>query len=288
LQRVHPGRAISARQKLDRAWEHVGVLEKVFAEFNDSKPYRLRVEQDLEASRQLFHLTLDPVDEQLLNRAALLIGDTLGNARSALDHLAFALVEKWATKPLRPSAERDVAFPLCSDEHSYRKRVIKCLPDVPAGALDIVKAYQPYHRIDSVRRDETVRSDVTLPNINYGSLWALSELVNIDKHRHVHTVVVRIGGVMFVIPDGISIRRPKTLDEFATDHVNPERLEPGTEAHVATIRLDRSNLDADVEFWPTISIAIADIIDPAQPAPTALTSSLWSVQSVIRDLELFL
>jgi hypothetical protein len=286
LQRVHPGRAISARQKLGRAWEHIGVLEQVITEFNDSVPYRLRVERDVEASRQLFYLTLDPVDEQLFNRVALLIGDTLGNARSALDHLAFALVEKWATKPLRP--ERDVAFPLCSNEHSYSKRVTKCLPGVPSGALDIVKRYQPYRRIDSVRRDRMTRSDLIFPNINYGPLWALSELVNIDKHRHVHTVVVRVGGKMFVISDGISLCHPKTLDEVAADHVNPERLEPGIEAHLATIRLNRSDLDADVEFCPTISIAIADIIDPAQPAPTALTSILWSVQDVIRGLEPFL
>jgi hypothetical protein len=174
------------------------------------------------------------------------------------------------------------------DEHSYSKRVIKLLPGVPLGVLDIVKGYQPYHRIDSVRRNAMTRSDLTFPNINYGPLWALRELVNIDKHRHVHTVVVRVGGKMFVIPDGISLRQPKTLDEFAADHVNLERLESGIEAHVATIRLNRSDLDVDVEFCPTISIAIADVINPAQPAPTALTSILWSVQDVIRDLEPFL
>lgn len=108
----------------------------------------------------------------------LLVGDVAHNLRSSLDHLVYqlALLKNPAFKH-----ERRTAFPIFTEKEEFRSKGMRRIgPHLPLSATKIIVKHQPYKR----------------PNPTRDSLWILSELDNIDKHR---TIVAL--GKYFNLPD---------------------------------------------------------------------------------------
>ena len=97
---------------------------------------------------------------------SVMIGDAVTNLRSALDHIAWALADKYVAEAritLKPSDERGISFPLGHDPANFgASRFI--LPE----ARPVIESFQPYNR--------TKRPELEL-------LGILDELSRTDKHR---------------------------------------------------------------------------------------------------------
>jgi hypothetical protein len=130
------------------------------------------------------HMTRQP--DPLL---AVIAGDVLFNLRSALDHIAVAMVPS--------KLRREASFPIevkpiwerkgrrfVVREPDCRRRFRAATRGMPRGAVDLIERIQPYHG-----RNEGPEQE---------ALYQLSRLNNADKHRQ---LVAFAGGVQNMICD---------------------------------------------------------------------------------------
>ena len=119
----------------------------------------------------------------------VIVGEVVYQLRSALNHLAFNLVESNPTKISLPKNwDRACQFPLMLDVPTHGnppvqyplpvpKKVFEDkLPGISDAAYAFIEAVQPYH---------------TGPGI-HNVLRIVGELSNIDKHRHLHVILPRV------------------------------------------------------------------------------------------------
>ncbi len=105
---------------------------------------------------------------------SLQIGDLLHNFRSALDHLAWYLVNAGtAAPPLKP---RQVSFPIYDTAAAFKSAVGNSVPGISAAQQAIIERHQPYHK----SRDP-----------QFHPLALLRDLNNIDKHREIRVIVAQ-------------------------------------------------------------------------------------------------
>jgi hypothetical protein len=98
---------------------------------------------------------------------SLLVGEVAHQLRSALDHLAYALVQRAGNTPTRFTS-----FPVLTARPA---KGIKIAGGVTPQALAAVDGLQPYQRADAEAHP----------------LHVLNTLWNIDKHRHLHLTMLR-------------------------------------------------------------------------------------------------
>jgi hypothetical protein len=159
--------------KFARAQAHLNTLEEQVKAFHASTPITLSPE-------------LEPGTGALLHRAvvhkrppvewSLLVGDAVHNARSALDHIAWGLVEAGGGKPTR-----DTCFPIGDTEAAFNKSAKKALAGAAQSSIDAVSALKPWQGGD--------------PN-----LWRLHQLDIVDKHRLLLAVSSASSGI-FLMPN---------------------------------------------------------------------------------------
>ena len=127
-----------------------------------------------------------------------MMGDVVGSARSALDHLVWQLVLEANT--VEPG--RHNYFPIFETEASWLPNVENRSPSRGRGPLEGVaqsawpkiKALQPYHAGSRDHARETW-------------LWNRNHLWNLDKHRIIHTAIgMTVGAppVFTVGPEGVA------------------------------------------------------------------------------------
>ncbi len=113
-------------------------------------------------------------------RWPLLLGDVASNYRAALDHLAWALVNRGRTPPAKLTKwqEKAVYFPIHKDRAEFNGKVPRQLPGVRRADLAKVRRHQPYHHGPTVRPRHALS---LLAGINAGDkhrtiqpLWAVS------------------------------------------------------------------------------------------------------------------
>jgi hypothetical protein len=143
--------------KVDRAREHLASLLTEVRTYLDSKLYAVEANRD-PGSRRLVY-SVASVRPAPLKLSALL-GDTIHNLRSSLDHLAYQLVCVGTGK----SPSSHVYFPIADDHAKYIEQSRRQLKGVTPAALGTIDALKPYRG----GNDE---------------LWRLHKLNNIDKHR---------------------------------------------------------------------------------------------------------
>lgn len=158
------------RAKLNRAEEHLNVLDGLIGSYFAEEPYRIAFEEWTEGDYWNYavylHVAAFPPDEIW----GPIIGDAVHNLRSALDHLAWNL----ATDQARAETPRRIEFPIILDDpdkdaeaRGKLKRLLGCLrPETHA----VIDGSQPYKTGDS-----------------HHPLWLLQALWNTDKHRTLHT-----------------------------------------------------------------------------------------------------
>jgi hypothetical protein len=109
----------------------------------------------------------------LLDDFALSVGDAAHNVRSALDHIVFA----FANRPLTPSEERSIQFPITSKSANFQQRRHIWLPGVPLRVRSLIEQLQPYHR----RKWPDTKM-----------LGQLQAIDNWDKHRRLSITANRV------------------------------------------------------------------------------------------------
>jgi hypothetical protein len=178
---THP-RLVGVRAKLDRAQKHVDELNETANGWREShaKPM-IRVERDGDWEVAfLQHEQVPPV-------IPVIAGDVVHNMRSALDHLAWLLVDGLSNG----KASSDTYFPILTDKKEFRSRVWEPRKDKRGRArgplvgiplnhpvLKVIESHQPYMRVDS----DSGRPPEMYPLAILNTLW------NVDKHRTLHTI----------------------------------------------------------------------------------------------------
>jgi hypothetical protein len=159
----------SWRLKLNRAERHLAEFDGEVGRYIDRDPYKAirSVATKAERSSWLYRIQFDEPDPNL----AVIAGDVIHNTRSALDHMAVALVPR----KRRSSTSYPVIERLDKDALVTFKTACK---GMPRSARRIIKENQPY------------RSG---PSAALHWLALLSALENADKHRN---LVVVAGGLI--------------------------------------------------------------------------------------------
>lgn len=178
-----PAELDGVRLKILRAAEHMYVLQEKIAEFYISHAYAAKTEFDPNLGK--FRTSVWITDKP--DPMGTIIGDFLHNLRSALDHLARAIVIHDGAKPSSvPGCSTQ--FPILTDR--IRDEAGQVVPvtiftkrgtAISDESRAILEDVQPYSCTQGDPKDM--------------ALAVLSKLNNIDKHRLLHGVVGRFGEV---------------------------------------------------------------------------------------------
>jgi hypothetical protein len=213
----------SAREKLIRAAVHIKAVEDAIAKYSATEPHETIGDAN---SETIAHIT-----EQPPIGISILAGDAIYQIRSALDHLAFELVQRnpavstidpdWREHcefPLRSRVSKNDVLPLPQNKFS------RCLPGIPAKMFAFIEGLQPYNH-----------------NATAFHLRVLAELSNIDKHRYLNLTRARLSHKQTFKAGGYNYASIKTVDDgaplptlptFDTDGTTPVDVERSLSAFV--------------------------------------------------------
>lgn len=156
------------RLKLSRAEKHLGDLDAAIRLFCESKPYVLVSKPHPVTEIDHIRLIAESV-QPIPSEIGLIIGDTVHNLRSALDHLIHQLVLANGE-----TASRDTEFPIIDPAKQYKTAIHgRKIQGIAPAAKDLIRKIQP-----SKTGDKT--------------LWNLHCLDIADKHRLLITVQQRL------------------------------------------------------------------------------------------------
>lgn len=152
-------KSISGRTGIDlkfaRAFALIDQLETEVIGYLGGQPFRL---EEAEGEDGMIH-SLVRIDRYPPDEWSLLVGDIVHNARSALDHLAWRLVESCGATPTEHTS-----FPITDAPDSYSNRLRADLKGTTPEVRAAVKGLAPWKTGDR-------------------KLWQLHKLNIIDKHR---------------------------------------------------------------------------------------------------------
>jgi hypothetical protein len=161
-------------------------------------------------------------------RIGLILGDVIQGYRSALDHLAWALVKRGRTPNLSKDAEKKVYFPYAVSPKHFRNSIRAKLPGVRRADIAKVRRYQPYQAGKRMQSRHPFS--------------ALEKLSNHDKHRTIQPLWALPIGMQFKIDqlyDCVITRIPK--------HGRLARLEVDAEFARIYVRRTGPNPGADMQ-----------------------------------------
>jgi hypothetical protein len=200
------------RDKINRAKEHLAELEFAIQKWGTSvdkhNPFRLYPEANGK-ELHLRHGKVTPNDVWW----ALLVGDTIHNLRSALDHLVCQLAILNG-KPV--SCCEKTFFPICLTPDDFKKAERLVEPLIDPVAFSDIRDLQPY-----------ITAKIAGMPADASNLWIVHKLDIIDKHR-----ILVIAGKFFRTTDfQVSLNDGPAI----TVQVDPvwRPLEDGT--HIATV-----------------------------------------------------
>lgn len=173
VDRIH-----GVRLKVERAKKHIADLERELHAFFDRNPYKIGEMLRPEISHyRLYIESIEPMPDIF----ALLLGDAIHNLRTALDHLAWQLVQAGGGTP-----DKDTYFPIYIDPNGSRKYTSAIgkgeMNKMPLGAQKALEAMQPYKTGDN-------------------TLWQIHQLDIVDKH---HLVVP-----VYSVPSAWGLKNPR-------------------------------------------------------------------------------
>ncbi len=204
-----------SKLKTERARSHIDALATEVSSYSLSSPCYLVLDDDSDPGFKVFKLKRTrPIPENIF----LIIGDAVHNLRSALDHLAYELVEIETSKTGKKLPEnlvQNIQFPIAKASNNVNQ-AIKSKQMNEAGKLVVnaLRALRPY------------------PKGNDG-LYALHELDRLDKHRLIIPVIEvtatpYISTIIDSAPDGgtftvqISVDEPIEFDKELHSFAAPE------------------------------------------------------------------
>jgi hypothetical protein len=176
--------------KADRAQEHLRSLRGQVEEFRASKPYTVIPEPTDTPGRTAYRLRLHiPVPVAI----STTVGDVLHNLRSALDSLAYEVVQRGLDRPMTPEEARACAFPVCKTPEEFDQFFSRPSKNSRARARlygdqarAALRSGQPFRFAEKAAR---VGVEVDYEEeYRWSMLHRLSYLSNVDKHRRLTVV----------------------------------------------------------------------------------------------------
>jgi hypothetical protein len=160
-----------ARAKIERAKKHICDLQRERNTFLGSNPYRTSAEFYPEHTATAYFLDECPPIPVTIS---LIAGDAIHSLRTALDYLAFALVER------NPGdlESAHLYFPICKSREAYESESSGKTKGIPQDIKERIDAFKPYAGGDD-------------------RLWGLHRLDIIDKHRLLMTTATIIRDIKF-------------------------------------------------------------------------------------------
>ena len=216
----------SVRLKIIWSKKHLDTLDSEIEQWRSGSrnPFRLqRIRDGVPLTEFRAKVRFDPT---IPDSIPLLIGDAVHNLRSALDHLACALVNTKGPSTYEAGRTR-IEFPIFADQVKFKSNGASKIRKMDTEARKEIEAVQPYHAGDNARS---------------GRLWILHQLDIIDKHRQ-----ITIMGGRYSLPASFQPKTPSG-EEIVVDGRIYVPFKDGD-----IIRL----VDVDPGFQPDLKGAIA-------------------------------
>ena len=254
--------------KVDRAKEHLETISADVRTYLDSKPYAVVAKRAPDTRRMVYFV--GSVRAAPLRIPAIL-GDTIHNLRSALDHLAYQLV--WVGSGKKPSSH--VYFPIADDRTKYIEQRRRQLKGATSDAIATLDGLMPYRGGND-------------------SLWCLNKLNNIDKHRVLLTAgsafqSINLGAYMFRRMQtslSSSLMADKFTEEPALDlfYRVADRMFPLKAGDELFIDAPDAELDEKLEFRFAVAFGERDIAY-GEPIIETLASYVQLVEDILLKFE---
>jgi hypothetical protein len=156
-------RLAGVQAKIKRAKKHIQELDVALKAFFDTNPYVVGAKRDPQTRKPIYYLvSVEDVDVDI----AAIAGNVLQDLRSALDHLAYQLVQVGTGLP---SPFNYVYFPIFDSATKYEAGKLGQIKGMRQDAIDAIDAVKPYKGGND-------------------TLWRLHRLNTVDKHRLLITV----------------------------------------------------------------------------------------------------
>lgn len=231
--------------KLRRAQTHLRALDRRIQGVRRSNLKRVARELNDEVGEKAFIYRGNP--RQLHPSISLIVGDAIHNWRSALDHLAWSLVEANGNTPTRGTA-----FPIIDDPARYKRSFKRQTKGMSGEATTMLTKEQPCCGPRSLRK---------------GYLALLAELDNVDKHRHLYVTITATDGGLF--------SEPLPLDIFTQGFIHSGPI------HDGTLLAQTPKGHHHLEFTPAFDIAFG----PGMPAEgKSVRGALGFIDYIVGDI----
>ncbi len=242
----------SARLKLEWAKKHIGDLEQEILLFKGKEPYIVFPDDETETGDLVYRFQqLFPIPETI----SLLVGDGVHNLRSALDHVAYVVAEKYGL------AGNEVYFPIASGRKGFEA---KARSVCPAGSSEdaLLQALMPY-------------------NGGNDYFWFLHRLDIHDKHKLLISAVFQpfTKKVVESIPQVLGskiVHITMGWTQIAGSHSLP--LKSGTEIE----RIPRNKLKAGVDMHPHFTFQIC-FVEPVEVKGMEILYTLSTFEQIVRS-----
>jgi hypothetical protein len=156
--------------KVDRAHKHLSDFQlEVNRFFRPPYPYEIIPEDDAQKGERSYYLR---VHKEIPPEFSAFIGDIAQNLRSALDHLAWHLVQSCSILP--KAKERDIYFPIFEDAREYEEEKMRKIKGMTDAATQAIDDLMPYGRLDK---------NNPMAGIGNLALYWLNAINLQDKHR---------------------------------------------------------------------------------------------------------
>jgi len=258
--------------KLERAESHLAELDREIARYAARDPYVAVREIHCELHPACWRFTLQ-VRHEPDRGLAMIAGDAVHNMRTALDHIAAALVPS--------DHRRDAAYPIgLEDNPKTREGFQKRLRGADPEAMTIIRETQPY-----LLPTETERR-------RHG-LAVISHLDNLDKHRQLMLIASGLANAgsttsargmtlnQFHRPDGFAVNGTE-LFHFA-DNFTPPLQQSEVRVEIRgrpSIAVDIGIKDGELELT-TLWIASKAVREEILPALEALCAAVRAPSPIV-------
>jgi len=256
------------RLKLNRANAHLHALQREVDAWFEQHPYGVTGKYDAgPPEKYVLYLRFF---EELPREWGLLIGDFVHNARSALDYLAWQLVQANHGTPTRRTQFPIVLSPFDWPDRNGAPRL--------TGASDrhiaMVERLQPYHRVDSAFGYSFARLTFQEP------LAVLSVLSNEDKHR---VLVASVAALRSIGWDVIGSRDVAPIGDLGTPYFGA--LIDGSPLIEIPVTATGENPEVEVEFKERARISIPYRVEVDKGIVyTTLIDLLESLEGIAAEL----
>ena len=169
--------------KVDQAKKHRDALEEYQREtfaVESNRP-RVGIKLDPDTGGSVLFINHMPDLDGILGRCSVILGDTVHNLRSALDHLAYQLASLHTGEDIQKPDR--IQFPICESIEAFDNAKDRWLREIAPDHVAIMERFQGHHRVDGGQGPY------------FHPLSKLRDLSNVDKHRLPIDLVIPTSGI---------------------------------------------------------------------------------------------